>query len=153
MATVRYMDIREIRLQALFRLLAEHGGKRVAVSKLIGKSPSQISQWLSRNRTITEESARDIERRAGKLKGWMDSTDGIHLEARTSAFVQPSPPPSITLADALEVLGIELAKVSPDLREAVATNLAGWARDGGKDHWRQAVLGFLQAPPTKRTGT
>jgi transcriptional regulator with XRE-family HTH domain len=53
------------------------------------------------------------------------------------------------LVDTLEALGEHLSRTPPDVREAVATNLAGWARDGGKDHWRQGLQALMQAAPRK----
>lgn len=71
--------------------------------------------------------------------------------------VAPAPPSPPDLAEVLVALGNELAKVPASQREAAATLLAGWARDGGADHWRGLLLQLLQSPaqatPWKRTGT
>lgn len=68
------MDIREVRRERLLQLLHEQKGKgrQRSLGLLIGKAPAQISQWVNRNRTITEDSAREIETKAKKPKGWMD---------------------------------------------------------------------------------
>jgi len=71
------MDVKQIRLQALQRLIDEDKGgdrgKKARTAQRIGKSPAQLSQWLSGYRSIDEESARDIEARARKPRGWMDT--------------------------------------------------------------------------------
>lgn len=69
----------------------------------------------------------------------------------TNASTTPSNPPAAVepgdLDQALETIGIKLAAATTDKREAIATNLAGWAREGGADHWRQTVFSLLSAPP------
>lgn len=71
------MNQKDVRLSRLRDLLAEHGGRRVALSARIKKSAVQISQWLSGYRTITEETARSIEKAAGLPPGWMDVAEGM----------------------------------------------------------------------------
>lgn len=73
-ATIVHMDIREVRRGQLMVLLGEHKGKgrQAALAERIGKAPAQISQWVNRTRTITEETAREIEAAAGKPERWMD---------------------------------------------------------------------------------
>lgn len=66
------MDVKDYRVAALRALEAECGGKQVLLAGRINKSASQISQWYSGVRTISEETARDIERLARKPPGWMD---------------------------------------------------------------------------------
>lgn len=48
------------------------------------------------------------------------------------------------LADALEALGASLAAAPAERREALAMTLAGWAREGGRDHWRSALMALLE---------
>lgn len=70
------METREIRLERLLALLAEEHGKRAKLAARLKKSPSQLSQWLGRYRTINEDSAREIEHNAGKPAGWLDHPAG-----------------------------------------------------------------------------
>lgn len=74
------MTVKDARQAALLRLLDEDAGeKRGRKSRLaarIGKKPAQLSQWISGFRTIEEETARDIERKAGKPPRWMDDEHG-----------------------------------------------------------------------------
>ena len=66
------MDIRDIRRERLRLLLAEAAGKQVVLAKRIKKAPAQISQWINSTRTLTEDTAREIEKEVRKPPGWMD---------------------------------------------------------------------------------
>lgn len=54
------------------------------------------------------------------------------------------------LAACLAVLATALAAVPPSSREALALNLAGWARDGGKGPWQQVVQALLDGSSGKQ---
>lgn len=75
------MDVRDIRLKRLEVLLREHGNNKAALARTLRKAPAQISQWFSGIRTITEDSAREIEREAKRPRGWLDSLDENAEEA------------------------------------------------------------------------
>jgi hypothetical protein len=66
------MHIRETRLARLQELLADYGGSKKALAAAVGKAPAQVSQWCNGVRTITEESARDMERSAKLPAMWFD---------------------------------------------------------------------------------
>jgi hypothetical protein len=68
------MEIREIRRARLLQLIHEQTGhgKQRRLAALIGKAPAQVSQWVNRTRTITEDIARQIELKARKPAGWLD---------------------------------------------------------------------------------
>jgi len=67
------MSLRDVRLAQLRVLLKEEKEHRTKLAARIGKSPAQLSQWLSGYRTITEETAREIARKAGKPFRWLDN--------------------------------------------------------------------------------
>lgn len=67
------MDVKDVRLERLHELLAEHGNNKAALARTLKKAPAQVSQWFNGVRTITEESARDIEKEAKKPVGWLDA--------------------------------------------------------------------------------
>ncbi len=69
------MSVRDIRLQRLNQLLAEHENSKVALARTLKKAPAQISQWCNGVRTISEETARELERNARRPDGWFDSLD------------------------------------------------------------------------------
>ena len=66
------MSIKEIRRERLRQMLAGFDTQK-EFAQLVQRAPSQLSQWLSGYRTIEEETARDLERKAGKPVHWMDS--------------------------------------------------------------------------------
>lgn len=81
------MDVKEIRLARLDELLREHGNNKAALARTLHKAPAQVSQWFNRVRSITEESARDIEQRAKRPKGWMDTRADDEQRPATNALV------------------------------------------------------------------
>ena len=66
--------------RANLKELARLAGSSAKLSEQIGKSPSQISQWLNgsvdsktgKPRSMSRATARFIEKRLGKPAGWMD---------------------------------------------------------------------------------
>ena len=79
------MDVKEIRRVKLRVLLVEYEGKQTKLAPAIKKVPAQISQWLNGTRSISEESARDIEKQARKPPGWLDSPEGYYALIQASA--------------------------------------------------------------------
>jgi hypothetical protein len=79
-----FMDtIEETRLKRLAILMKEFQNEcrtDTAFAEKIGKSESQLSQWLNRShdsktgkpRNISSQIAREIELKCGKPRGWMD---------------------------------------------------------------------------------
>lgn len=142
------MDIREVRLNRLLVLLNEEKGKRKQLAARIKKAPAQLSQWLGRHRTITEDSAREIEANAGKPHGWLDIDVGHQTSVLTARETYTG---AHDLAGALDLLGAELARdMSAEERAELAEALATWARYSGKDTYRRTVQDLLQAKPRKR---
>lgn len=71
--------IEEVRRARLVMLEHEFGGQ-AALAEKIGKSPAQISQWKNasvsangRERAMSSDSARELEEKTGKPRGWMDA--------------------------------------------------------------------------------
>lgn len=72
-ATATIECMKEVRRQRLEKLLKERfGGSQKELAVAIGRSPAQISQWLSRFRNISEDSARAVEVALQLPLGWMD---------------------------------------------------------------------------------
>lgn len=72
------MDVKQVRLMRLTELLIEHNNVKASLAKTIGKAPAQVSQWFAGVRTINEDTARTIERKARRPRMWMDTPpDGI----------------------------------------------------------------------------
>lgn len=89
------MEVREARRARLLALLYEHDNKQTALGKTLAIAPSMVSQWINRTRTISEASARAIETKLKKPRGWMDGTEpqprGVAEEATRLAADWPFP--------------------------------------------------------------
>jgi len=81
-------NIKEIRRDRLWALLVEHQNNRADLARTLKKSAAQTSQWLHGQRSISEDSARDIERSAKKPPGWMDA-DQEHKGHKLHAVAEP----------------------------------------------------------------
>lgn len=70
------LTIRDRRLARLL-WLRDHrfGGNQSALANAISRSQAQVSQWVQGVRTITEESARMIERALRLPPTWLDAKD------------------------------------------------------------------------------
>lgn len=114
------------------------------LAKRAGVSQSTIANFEAG----TRHSPRKLLAIAAALRvdpNWLETGKGSR-EPQAGARVSAD----TTLDDVLDRLGIELAAVPPDDREAVATNLAGWARSGGRETWRGVVHALLDASSRKR---
>lgn len=119
------------------------------------QSSSVVSQWLGKGSKLIKtigklEAAIYIERETGYSALWVAKEIGpkfakaIHLKAG-------EPPARYSVAaDVLSQMGRLLAAAPATRREAIATNLAGWARDGGADHWRAPLAVLLDGSAGKQ---
>jgi len=79
------MDVSEIR-RSNARYLAASEKNRAAFAERIGKSTSQVNNWIGPNpkKNIGPDNARLIEKRYGKPHGWLDN---IHPEVKKDAKI------------------------------------------------------------------
>lgn len=105
--------IEETRLDKLLILRDELGSTK-ALAELLGKSSSQISQWLNQSpdsktgkpRAINNASAREIEQLARKPKGWMDQNDNsIRQGAEPYLTQEIEPAPNLPPFKAVPIVG------------------------------------------------
>lgn len=95
------MDLRERRRVHLEAVRDEKfGGSARQLAAAIKRSPSQVSQWFTGVRTITEESARYIEEALALSPGWLDRVDAMVqapdgtvtvVELKTATALRPIP--------------------------------------------------------------
>ncbi len=94
-------DVRQVRVRRLAAIRdASFGGKSTALARAIKRSASQVSQWMTGVRTITEESARHIEAELALPRGALDVEEGavalVREDDRGSTYTarpaQPSSP-------------------------------------------------------------
>ena len=52
-----------------------YGGSQAAFARAISKSPAQVHQWLTGNRSVGDGMARHIEMTLGLGEGWMDGAN------------------------------------------------------------------------------
>jgi SOS-response transcriptional repressor LexA len=84
-------DTNETRRSNL-RLLIDESGGNGAFARITGKSPSQLSQWLSGNRNLSHEAARGLEQSVGKPPGWLDTPRNESASAMCSNVDAPLRP-------------------------------------------------------------
>jgi len=82
------MDIYAVRRKRLGEL-ADAVGSQAKLADLIGRQPSQVSSILSGAKRLGEQLAREVERRAHKPLGWLDSAEGE--PASTAGIIDVSP--------------------------------------------------------------
>lgn len=123
--------------------------------RVSGQSSSVVSQWLGKgSKDIKEigklEAAIYLERASGYSALWIAKNLGPKHIANTATVAREPAASYHVPGQTLAQLGQMLAAVPPSHREAVAANLAGWARDGGAEHWRAALSGLLSDIESKR---
>lgn len=153
--TAHYLTAPEIRRANLKALIDEAGNQRL-LSDIVDVAPAQISQWATAApnsktktpRVISDESARQLEKKMGRPRGWMDHD---HTRDPTPASTQPAAP---SLAQALPVVLADLAALPPTRWASVRAQLDLLA---GHPEMRDDVLAELQhllaapaAPSAKR---
>ena len=122
-----------------------------------GQSKSVVSQWLGRGSKVINsigkmQAAERLEAASRFNALWIAKGEGPKLKLPTPTEMTASPAADrLSLDAALDVLGTALTHTDPTIREALAASLAGWAREGGKKHWRGMVSQLLtETEPAKR---
>ena len=118
-------DLKANRLaRLLFLLHTRFDGSPGALAKAIRKSATQVSQWFSGNRSISETTARSIEAALGLPKYWMDDPMP-HEGAGDQPVILPAPTMSpLVTWETLEVIDLpnQFSVLMPD--DAMAPLLA-----------------------------
>lgn len=147
------MSTLEERINAAVRRAIDHGwlparGSSAALARACNVAAPSVSDWLrGKTKTIKAEYLLAASRALRVRPEWLDQ--GVGPMALDAA--EPTAAPlQITAEDALDHLGMLVAAMGPDMREVMATNLAGWARAGGAGGFRNAVLNALQGEANKR---
>lgn len=135
------------------------GWSNVQTAKAAGVSRSAVAQWLGQSTrptlSLDMKPAMNLQHATGFCAEWLATGAGpkrvagsAPVDSKANVASEARPPTLYDLPSALDVVGMALKATQPTLREAVATNLAGWAREGGADHWRRTVQQLLT--PGKR---
>lgn len=122
------------------------GLSQQALARLAGISTSAVGNVEAGIRN-QPRSLVSLARVLGVQPQWLETGHGV----KEATHQLPAPtfgPGDLDLC--LQGLGAALATAPADLREALAVNLAGWARDGGAEHWQSAVQGLLSTAAASR---
>lgn len=123
---------------ALLRQLigARYGGNVAAFSRAIGKSPSQVHQWLSGHRMFGDAGARNVELTLKLPMGYFDKTPEeaeklLQLPAtQATLVVHPDPlPPNLSPGPDLQQVPLISWVHAGDASEAIDNYPPGWAED------------------------
>lgn len=144
--------------QRIERLLGSRNKAQFARTHGIAGGGSMISQHISGHRPVALEAAIAYARGLGVSLAEISPKQAAVIQDAARETLRSAPagaqqlktaPP--TLAEALEVLGIELARDMPEeVREDVADALAKLARRRGQERDQRQVQALLQAEPGKR---
>jgi transcriptional regulator with XRE-family HTH domain len=136
---------------AWIKAARKHGGlTQDQVGERLGVSKSNVSAWENNRHEPSYRQMLAMARFTGYALPYDDSPPvGIELIASEPLDVAGSH----WRDELLQALGTLLATIQPSLRSAVADTLAGWAREGGADHWRKMLIGLLDSKYEKRRAT
>lgn len=144
----------------LREVMQAKGWENADVVRISGQSSSVVSQWLGGSSKEIKRIARvsaavRLAEASGYSAEWI--AEGKGPKHRTGghppgglANHAAEPGPGYGVLQLLDDLERVLQQVPADQRDAVATNLAGWARDGGATHWKPALLALLALPAAAR---
>ena len=111
---------------------------------------------LARALEASGKSRADLARVLRSTKGHLgisDSAIGQLLDGTSKPLTAAAPPPPyLTQEELLAQLGTLLLQVPVDMRTTFADTLQAWARSGGEDDRRGALLYLLRAPHSAALG-
>jgi len=141
--------------QRLEEVMQAKNWEHADLMRVSGQSSSVVSQWLGKGSKDIKaigklEAAIYLERASGFSALWIAKGLGPKHPAVAAVIARQPAAKYDTAAQTLAQLGRMLSSVPQSHREAVAANLAGWARDGGADHWRAMLAGLLSDIDNKR---
>ena len=146
--TIGPMHESAARLYDAARVLANTEGQS-NVARLLNLSPQVMKNWESRG--VSFEGAISAEKVLGVSPAWIVENAGTMLRAvagpvarlHTGEERRQWRGNQDSVGEAVDTLSDALEQASSDLRDALAANLAGWARSGGTEPWRGLVKGLL----------
>lgn len=143
-------DVRRARLADLIAQVREPAPNKVFAAR-VRKKPAQISQWLSGYRSISEQSAREIEARMSLPFGWLDADGTGRATEPTAAYELSASTP--TLESALQTVLNAVITLTPMRWAAVRAQLDELvAHPELLDDALDELQHLLRAAPTKGVG-
>lgn len=104
--------VEETRLLRL-KMLVERHKEAARLAEVLGKAPAQISQYITKNRSIGSTFARETEECLGLPRGWMDTPP-------TYAELQDKPDPMTMALAVMEQMPEDLQRQALRLLDALA---------------------------------
>lgn len=148
----------EDRLQ---EVMAATGWEHSDVVRISGQSSSVVSQWLGKgskqiHKIQRVSAAWRLAVASGFSAEWIAEGTGPRRAPSSQASVNVhinEPQATYGSGDLFDQLEQLLARVPAGQREALAVNLAGWAREGGAGPWKSALraLAATNDAPGKRS--
>jgi hypothetical protein len=131
-----------VRRENFSRLITRRfDGSQANIAKALGLSSGRITQLLDNSNPFGERAARSIEEKLALPRGWLDKDASAQPELLMSDVAAPP-----SLADALEVLGLALARdMADDVRQDAAELLAKLAQRRGAERHQRELVDLLQA--------
>lgn len=125
---------------------ARLGISQQTLARLAGVSTSTIGNLEAGIRS-QPRALLSIAQALGVTPEWLENGQGPRATAATAPALTSI---ASSTEQCLQLISAALAAAPPDAREALAVNLAGWARDGGAAHWQAAVQGLLDSSAASR---
>lgn len=139
--------------ERLREVMQAKGWDHSDVVRISGQSSSVVSQWLGASSKEIKRIARvgaavRLAEASGYSAEWI--AEGTGPRHRSAGHAAKGHSGHVAEAQAvygetdyLDELALRLQLLPAEHREAAATNLAGWARDGGAAHWKPALRALL----------
>lgn len=132
----------------LEEIMAAKGWKHADLMRVSGQSSSVVSQWLGKGskdiKSITKiDAIMGIARESGYSMLWIAEGRGPKFVNQAQLLASEAPPKPYNLDGLLDQLGVLLASVPPDRRQATAHALSGWAANGGAQVWRDMFMAAI----------
>lgn len=127
--------------RALASAMQQKGVSPTQLAKEFGVKPPSVHGWIKTGRIHKKHLPDLLTYFAGTvpLSHWGLSSDAAIAGASRSLATTPLS----AILHALDVLGAALAAAPETQRDAIATNLAGWARAGGREPWASLLAQLL----------
>jgi DNA-binding transcriptional regulator YdaS (Cro superfamily) len=156
--------------RARLHVLIKEAGNQAKLAKLIGKSGSQISQWINgspdsktgKPRAMSREIARAIERTLGKPTGWMDQplTPGQEIDGKNMGSAAAPGPARAThsdenaaaaeLLEALETIRLAIIRSDISGSKALVGVFASFVDEPENTIFRDSLVAMLAPPRDKK---
>ena len=146
MSKEKYTGPRVQRRLHWLKVLVAEGGGPTSVGAAVGTPPSHISAMTAGRRGVGDALADSLESAFGRPNGWMDRPIPEAEAPLGNPISEASKP---TLAQALEVVALEVGRLPPLVQSAGRDALTKWAAGNASAEQTAAVLAALAQAAAK----